>query len=67
MDLSMKQVDYTNAFAQAKLKPDETIYVELLCGFESSSEAKQVLKLITKVSMGCVKALNNSLKSSVKD
>ena len=45
MNLSAKQVDYTNAFIQAKLKPDEDMYVEFPHGFEHTNDVKQVLKL----------------------
>jgi len=45
MNLSTKQVDYTNAFAQAELTPEEHIYIEFPHGFKHSRDIKQVLKL----------------------
>ncbi|MGH3055543.1 MAG: reverse transcriptase domain-containing protein, partial [Gaiellaceae bacterium] len=43
MDLKSVQVDYNNAFAQARLK--EPIYVEIPRGFSSNYDGNKVLKL----------------------
>ncbi|MGH3055162.1 MAG: reverse transcriptase domain-containing protein, partial [Gaiellaceae bacterium] len=43
LGLKTKQVDYNNAFAQAKLK--EPVYVEIPAGFESIDAGDKVLKL----------------------
>ena len=46
MDLKTKQVDYTNAFAQAELCPDEHIFVELPRDFETKMQGDYVLTLL---------------------
>jgi hypothetical protein len=45
MGLATKQVDYTNAFAQADLLSSEHVYVEIPKGFEPDCEGDKVLKL----------------------
>ena len=49
LDLKTKQVDYTNAFAQAKLKENENIFIELPVGFESPRDGDCVLRLNTSL------------------
>ena len=45
MDLKTKQVDYSNAFAQAPLKDDEEVYIDLPQGFSAKRPGDYVLKL----------------------
>ena len=45
MGLKTKQVDFSNAFAQAELHEDENVYVELPRDFTSNLERDYVLKL----------------------
>ena len=45
MGLKTKQVDYSNAFAQAELRDKEEVYIELLQGFNAPREGDFILKL----------------------
>ena len=49
MNLKTRQVDYTNAFAQAELDSNEHVYVELPRDFEANTVDDVVLKMRTSL------------------
>jgi hypothetical protein len=53
-DLKTVQVDYTNAFAQAKLQ--EEVYIEIPKGFQPSDPDKEIVLKLNKSLYGLVQA-----------